>query len=56
MSMELRKKRTIAGTVIIGVCFLFLVFGLVKTQLINGKEHKAAAERLAGIALFLRVP
>ncbi len=47
MSMELRKKRTIAGTIIIGVCFLFLVFGLVKTQLINGNEYKSAAEKLA---------
>ncbi len=47
MSMELRKKRTLAGTIIIGACFLFLVFGFVKTQLINGKEYKAAAESLA---------
>ncbi len=47
MSMELRKKRTIAGTIIIGACFLFLVFGFVKTQLIDGKEYKAAADSLA---------
>ena len=47
MSIELRKKRRIAGTVIIAVSFLLLVFSLVKTQIINGDEYKAAADSLA---------
>lgn len=47
MSMELRKNRRIAGTVIIGLLFLFLVFGLVKTQLIDADQYKAAADSLA---------
>ena len=47
MSIELRKKRRIAGTVIIAVCFVLLIFSLVKTQLINGDEYKAAAKSLA---------
>ncbi len=47
MSIELRKKRRIAGTVIIGLLFLFLVFSLVKTQLIDADQYKAAADSLA---------
>ncbi len=47
MSIELRKKRRIAGTVIIGLIFLFLVFSLVKTQLIDADQYKAAADSLA---------
>lgn len=47
MSIELRKNRRIAGTVIIGLLFLFLVFGLVKTQLIDADLYKAAADSLA---------
>ncbi len=47
MSIELRKNRRIAGTVIIGLLFLFLVFGLVKTQLIDAEQYKAAADSLA---------
>ncbi len=47
MSIELRKNRRIAGTVIIGLLFLFLVFGLVKTQLIDADQYKAAADSLA---------
>ncbi len=47
MSIELRKKRRIAGTVIIGLLFLFLIFGFVKTQLIDADKYKAAADSLA---------
>ena len=47
MSIELRKNRRIAGTVIIGLLFLFLVFGFVKTQLIDADRYKAAADSLA---------
>ena len=47
MSIELRKNRRIAGTVIISLLFLFLIFGLVKTQLIDAEQYKAAADSLA---------
>ena len=47
MSIELRKNRRIAGTVIIGLLFLFLAFGFVKTQLIDADQYKAAADSLA---------
>ena len=47
MSIELRKKRTIFGIIIIAVGFLLLVGGLVKTQLIDGDEYKAAAKSLS---------
>lgn len=47
MSIELRKKRRITGTVIIAVSFMLLVFSLVKTQIIDGDEYKAAAKSLA---------
>ncbi len=47
MSIELRKNRRIAGTVIIGLLFLFLIFGFVKTQLIDADKYKAAADSLA---------
>ena len=47
MSIELRKNRRIAGTVIIGLLFLFLVFALMKTQLIDADQYKAAADSLA---------
>ena len=47
MSIDLRKNRRIAGTVIIGLLFLFLVFSLVKTQLIDADQYKAAADSLA---------
>ncbi|MBO5896561.1 MAG: hypothetical protein J6Q83_04615 [Clostridia bacterium] len=47
MSIELRKKRTILGIIIIAVGFLLLVGGLVKTQLIDGDEYKAAAKSLS---------
>ncbi len=47
MSIELRKKRTIAGTAIIAAAFLLLVGALVKTQLIDGAEYKAAAKSLS---------
>ncbi len=47
MSIEIRKRRTIIGTVIIGAAFLLLCFTLIRAQLINGDEYKAAAESLA---------
>lgn len=47
MSIELRKKRTIFGIIIIAVGFLLLVSGLVKTQLIDGDEYRAAAKSLS---------
>ncbi len=47
MSIELRKKRRIAGTVIIGIAFLFLLFAVGKNQLIDGDKHKAEAKRLS---------
>ncbi len=47
MPLELRKRRTIIGTVVIGVAFALLIFSLFKTQLIDGDEYKAAAKSLA---------
>ncbi len=47
MSIELRKKRRIFGTIIIAFGFLVLVFSLTRTQIINGDEYKAAAKSLA---------
>ncbi len=47
MSLELRKKRTVIGTVVIGVAFFALIISLFKTQLIEGDEYKAAAKSLA---------
>ncbi len=47
MSIELRRKRTVLGIIIIAVGFLLLVGALVKTQLIDGDEYKAAAKSLS---------
>ena len=47
MSIELRKKRRITGTVIIGIAFLFLVFAVGKNQLIDGDKHRAEAKSLS---------
>ncbi len=47
MSIELRKRRRISGTVIIAVSFLFLLLAVGKNQIIDGNEYKAAAESLA---------
>ncbi len=47
MSIELRKKRRITGTVIIGIVFLFLVFAVGKNQLIDGDKHRAEAKSLS---------
>lgn len=47
MSIELRKKRIIAGTLIIALAFLSLAAALVKTQLIDGDEYKALAKSLS---------
>ncbi len=47
MSIKLRKNRRVVGTVLIGVMFLFLVFVLGKTQIVDGDEYKSAAESLA---------
>lgn len=56
MSIELRKKRRITGTVIIGLFFTFLVFALVKTQLIDADKYKAAAESLAVSSSTVKAP
>ena len=56
MSIELRKNRRIAGTVIIGLLFLFLVFALVKTQLIDADKYKAAADSLAISTSSVKAP
>ena len=47
MSIELRKKRRITGTVIIGIAFLFLLMVVGKNQLIDGDKHKAEAKSLS---------
>ncbi len=47
MSIELRKKRRITGTVIIGIAFLLLVFAVGKNQLIDGDKHRAEAKSLS---------
>ncbi len=47
MSIELRKRRRISGTVIIALCFLFLILAVGKNQIIDGDEYKQAAESLA---------
>lgn len=47
MSIELRKKRRITGTVIIGITFLFLVFAVGKNQIIDGDKHRAEAKSLS---------
>ena len=47
MSFELRKKRRITGTVIIGIAFLLLVFAVGKNQLIDGDKHRAEAKSLS---------
>ena len=47
MSIELRKRRRISGTVVIAVSFLFLLLAVGKNQIIDGDEYKAAAESLA---------
>ncbi len=47
MSLELRKRRTVIGTVVIGVAFILLAVSLFKTQLVDGDEYKAAAKSLA---------
>ena len=47
MSIEIRKRRRVAGTVVIAVGFLFLVFALIKTQIIDADEYKAAAKSLS---------
>ena len=47
MSIELRKKRRIAGTVLIGISFLFLLFAVGKNQLIDGDKHRAEAKSLS---------
>ena len=47
MSVELRKKRIISGTIIIALGFLLLISALFKTQIIDGDKYKAAAKSLA---------
>ena len=47
MSIELRKRRRITGTIIIAVAFAALIATLSVTQLVNGDKYKAAAKSLA---------
>ncbi len=47
MSIELRKKRRISGTVIFGVAFLLLLAVVGKTQIADGDKYRAAAKSLA---------
>jgi cell division protein FtsI/penicillin-binding protein 2 len=47
MSIELRKRRIIAGTLIIALAFLSLAGVLVKTQLIDGDKYKTLAKSLS---------
>ncbi len=47
MSIELRKRRIIAGTLIIAMAFLSLAGALVKTQLIDGDKYKTLAKSLS---------
>lgn len=47
MSMNLRKNRRIAATVIIGVMFCVLVLFLGKAQIVEADKYKSAAESLA---------
>ncbi len=56
MSIELRKKRRITGTVIIGVLFCFLILVVGKNQLIDGDKHRAEANRLSVSASTVKAP
>ncbi len=47
MSIEIRKKRIVSGLIIIAAAFVLLMGALVKTQLIDGDEYKAAAKSLS---------
>ncbi len=47
MSIELRKRRRISGTIIIAVSFVALIIALSVTQIVNGDEYKAAAKSLS---------
>lgn len=47
MSIELRKKRRITGTVFIGIVFLLLAFAVGKNQLVDGDKYKAEARSLS---------
>ncbi len=47
MSIELRKKRRISGTVLIGLVFIILIFVVGKTQLIDGDKYKAEVRSLS---------
>ena len=47
MTKEQRRKRTKIGIGIIGSVFVMLVFYLVKIQIIDGAEYKAASANLA---------
>ncbi|MBQ8182817.1 MAG: hypothetical protein IJ025_02820 [Clostridia bacterium] len=47
MSIELRKKRRISGTIIIALAFIALIVSLSVTQIVNGDEYKAAAKSLS---------
>ena len=47
MSIELRKRRIATGIAVVAIAFLTLVVALVKYQLVDGDNYKAAAESLA---------
>ncbi len=47
MSIELRKKRRISGTVIFGVAFLLLLSVVGKKQIADADKYKAAAKSLS---------
>ncbi len=56
MSIELRKKRRISGTVIIGIAFLFLLLAVGKNQIIDGDKHRAEAKSLSVSAGTVKAP
>ena len=54
MSKELRKRRIIAGIVVIAMCFLSLAGVLVKTQLIDGEKYKTLANSLSESTVIVK--
>ena len=56
MSIELRKRRRITGTIIIAVAFVALIISLSVTQIVNGDKYKAAAKSLAVSTSKVKAP
>ena len=54
MSKELRKRRIIAGTLMIALAFLSLAGVLVKTQLIDGDKYKTLAKSLSETTIIVK--